>query len=202
MRFRNPLSRGFPLLLLPLLFSSCANTTYIPYKGGARTIGKGASLHKVQGVDFWTDGLPPRPYKIVGVIHDSRSGLRRDTLQNDLAKVAKRMGADAILEYHDYSLQMGGATAAAGTAAGNMIWIGSLTAMTGPGMLIAGPAVIALGAAQGGVSRWWAAKYLPEQPKAAAARSKSPPSAASKPTAHPAAPQPPPVQAVISASRP
>lgn len=161
------------LLLVPLLLSSCATTTYIPYKGGARTIGKGASLHKVKGIDFWTDGLPPRPYRIVGVIHDSRSGLRKDTLQSDLATVAKKMGADAILEYHDYSLQMGGATAAAGAAAGNMIWVGSLVAATGPGMLIAGPAIIALGAAQGGTSRWWAAQYLPEEPKVPTAPSPS-----------------------------
>lgn len=182
MSFRNLIFPGLPLLLIPLLFSSCANTTYIPYKGGARTIGKGASLHKVKGVDFWTDGLPPRPYRIVGVIHDSRSGLAKGSLPNDLAKVAKKMGADAILEYHDYSLQMGGATAAAGAAAGNMIWIGSLTAMTGPGMLIAGPAIIALGSAQGGVSRWWAIKYLPKGPKAPDAGSQPRPSAAPRPT--------------------
>ncbi len=159
----------FPALLLPLFLISCANTTYVPYEKGARTVGKGGSLHKVDGIDFWTDGLPPRPYKIVGVIHDSRSGLRKDTLPQDLAKMTKKMGADAVLEYHDYSLQMGGATAAAGAAAGNMIWVGSLVAATGPGMLIAGPAIIALGAAQGGTSRWWVAKYLPEKPKVAAA---------------------------------
>jgi hypothetical protein len=159
---------SFASALLLLLLCSCAQTTYIPFDGGARTVGKGASLHKVKGIDFWTDGLPPRPYKIVGVIHDNRSGLRKGDLPQDIAKVAKKMGGDAILEYHDFTLQMGGATAAAGSAASNLIWVGSLTAMTGPGMLIAGPAIIALGAAQGGQSRWWVAKYLPEQPKAAA----------------------------------
>ncbi len=174
-------------LLLPFFFTACATTTYIPYKGGARTVGKGASLHRIKGIDFWTDGLPPRPYKIVGVIHDNRSGLRKSTLQDDLAKVAKKMGADAILEYHDYSLQMGGATAAAGAAAGNMIWVGSLVAATGPGLLVAGPAVIALGAAQGGTSRWWAAKYLPEEPKSTAAEPATPSSAAPKRPAAPAA---------------
>ncbi|VVM05807.1 hypothetical protein [Methylacidimicrobium tartarophylax] len=184
MNVRSLLHSG--VLLLPLFFCSCATTTYIPYKGGAKTVGKGASLHKVNGIDFWTDGLPPRPYKLVGVIHDSRSGLRKGDLPQDLAKVAKKMGADAILEYHDYALQMGGATAAAGAAAGNMIWVGSLMAATGPGMLIAGPAIIALGAAQGGVSRWWAAKYLPAEPKTTTARPKTPSAAASKQTAVPA----------------
>ncbi|WP_242529223.1 hypothetical protein [Methylacidimicrobium sp. B4] len=172
-------------LLLPLFFTACATTTYIPYQGGARTVGKGASLHRVKGIDFWTDGLPPRPYQIVGVIHDNRSGLRKSTLQDDLAKVAKKMGADAILEYHDYSLQMGGATAAAGAAAGNMIWVGSLVAATGPGLLVAGPAVIALGAAQGGTSRWWAAKYLPEKADDNTASSKTPSSATPQPTPGP-----------------
>ncbi|WP_018291275.1 hypothetical protein [Verrucomicrobium sp. 3C] len=202
MNVRSHLHPGF--LLLPLFFCSCANTTYIPYKGGARTVGKGASLHKINGIDFWTDGLPPRPYKLVGVIHDSRSGLRRDDLQQDLAKVAKKMGADAILEYHDYALQMGGATAAAGAAAGNMIWVGSLVAATGPGMLIAGPAIIALGAAQGGTSRWWAAKYLPAEPKTTIAGPKTPSSAASKQTAVPttAASQLPPGQPTPTAVAP
>ncbi|MDD4933263.1 MAG: hypothetical protein PHO89_07350 [Methylacidiphilaceae bacterium] len=165
----------FASALLVLLLCSCAQTTYIPFDGGARTVGKGASLHKVQGIDFWTDGLPPRPYKIVGVLHDNRSGLRKGDLPKDLAKVAKKMGGDAILEYHDFTLQMGGATAAAGSAASNLIWVGSITAVTGPGMLIAGPAIIALGAAQGGQSRWWVAKYLPEKPKAAATGQTQPP---------------------------
>ncbi|MDD4933265.1 MAG: hypothetical protein PHO89_07360 [Methylacidiphilaceae bacterium] len=176
-----------PLGLLPcfLLLAACANTTYIPVENGKKTVGKGAILRKVNGIDVWSDGEPPRPYKIVGVIHDRRSALRKGDLLKDVAKVAKKRKGDAVLEYQAYGAVSGGATAGAGALAGNTLMLGALA--SGPAVTFVGPVAAALTAAQGGASRWWVAKYLPEKPKAAAPEKKPRPSPLPRQASTPAA---------------
>ena len=158
-----------PLFLLPLLLflSSCAKTTYIPVENGKRTVGKGAILRNVNGIDIWSDGQPPRPYQIIGVIHDRRNGLRKGSLFHDLAKEAKKRKGDALLAYQAYGATAGGATAGAASAAQSTLMLGALA--SGPAVTFLGPVAAGVAATAGGASRWWVAKYLPENPKAAAA---------------------------------
>ncbi|VVM05809.1 hypothetical protein [Methylacidimicrobium tartarophylax] len=162
-------SIALPFFLLPLLLflTSCANTTYIPVENGKRTVGKGAILRNVNGIDIWSDGQPPRPYQIIGVIHDRRNGLRKGALFKDLAKEAKRRKADAILAYQAYGATAGGATAGAASAAQSTLMLGALA--SGPAITFLGPVAAGVAATAGGASRWWVAKYLPEKPKATAA---------------------------------
>ncbi|WP_020494247.1 hypothetical protein [Verrucomicrobium sp. 3C] len=183
-----------PLLFLPLLLflTSCANTTYIPVENGKRTVGKGAILHNVDGIDIWSDGQPPRPYQIIGVIHDRRNGLRKGALLQDLAKVAKKRKGDAILAYQAYGATAGGATAGAASAAQSTLMLGALA--SGPAVTFLGPVAAGVAATAGGASRWWVAKYLPQNPKATAAKRQPrpplPPHQASTPeTPHLSVPQ-------------
>ncbi len=159
-------SIGRPLCFLPLLvcLAACANTTYIPVENGTKTVGKGAVLRKVNGIDVWSDGQPPRPYQIVGVIHDRRSALRKGDLLKDVANAAKKMHGDAILTYQDYGATAGGVTSGAAAATQNALMLGALA--SGPAVTFVGPVAAVLSATQGGQSRWWVAKYLPEKPKA------------------------------------
>jgi hypothetical protein len=165
-----------PLLFLPLLLilTSCANTTYIPVENGKRTVGKGAILRKVDGIDIWSDGQPPHPYQIIGVIHDRRNGLRKGALLQDLAKAAKKRKGDAILEYQAYGTASGGATAGAASLTQSTLMLGALA--SGPAVTFVGPVAAAVAATTGGASRWWVAKYLPEKPKATAAKRQPRPS--------------------------
>lgn len=173
----------FPFLLL----AGCANTTYIPVENGTRTLGKGAVLRKVDGIDIWTDGQPPRPYKIVGVIHDRRSSLRKGDLLKDVAKSAKKMKGDAVLEYQAYGATSGGVTSGAGALAGNTLMLGALA--SGPAVTFIGPVAAALAATQGGQSRWWVAKYLSEHPKAVGIAGKTGSTSAAKQTTPPSSRQ-------------
>lgn len=153
------------LLISFALLTACAKTTYIPVENGTQTVGKGALLRKVNGIDIWSDGLPPRPYKIIGVVHDRRSALRKGDLLKDVANAAKKMNGDAILAYQAYGTTAGGVTSGAAAATQNALMLGALA--SGPAVTFAGPVAAVLSAAQGGQSRWWVAKYLPEKPKAA-----------------------------------
>ena len=151
------------LLILPwfAFLAGCAKTTFIPVENGTRTVGKGAILRNVNGIDFWSDGQPPRPYRIIGVIHDRRNALRKEDLLKDLARAAKRMQGDAVLEYQAYGALSGGATAGAASATQNALMLGALA--SGPAVTFVGPLAAAVAATQGGQSRWWVAKYLPEK---------------------------------------
>ncbi|WP_079200416.1 hypothetical protein [Candidatus Methylacidiphilum infernorum] len=154
----------WPLFLLGLFaFLGCSKTTYIPFEDGAKTVGKGGAIHKVNGIEVWTDGNPDRPYKIIGVIHDSRSGLRKGSIEKNAAKIAKKMGGDALLEYQTFGLTPGGVTGAIGGAAGNVMWIAAQYSSAAAGPIAMGAvAAAALASSGGGKSRWWVAKYLPE----------------------------------------
>ncbi|KIE58393.1 hypothetical protein A946_07875 [Methylacidiphilum kamchatkense Kam1] len=157
------LKKSLLFFLLLLGVWACSSTNYIPYEGGGRQKGKGASVQQINGIDVWYDGLPPRPYKIIGIIHDRRSGLRKSSLLKDITKKAKKMGADGLLEYQAYGVLPGGATAALGSAAGQAIWVAGAygaSAATGPGLFIAAPVLVGLSSATGGQSRWWVIKYL------------------------------------------
>jgi hypothetical protein len=85
-------------LLLCLLLCSCATPTFQPYYGNAVRHGTGGTMIAVNGMDVWTNGDPPRSYKILGVIEEEGGRhATTGTVEEDLVKVARTSGADALI---------------------------------------------------------------------------------------------------------
>jgi hypothetical protein len=65
--------------------------------------GTGGEKKVVDGVDFWSNGAPPRKFKLLGFVTDSRlkSGLigkmRMSGLESSIAREAKKAGGDAVI---------------------------------------------------------------------------------------------------------
>ena len=90
------------LLLLGSAIVSASD--FVSYEGkDAIQEGTGGEKKIVDGVDFWSNGAPPRKFKIIGYVTDSRlkSGLigmiRMSGLDSSIAKEAKKAGGDAVI---------------------------------------------------------------------------------------------------------
>lgn len=65
--------------------------------------GQGGAKKTVDGIDFWSNGAPPRKFKLLGFIDDRRqkTGLigmaRMSGLESSIAKQAKKVGGDAVI---------------------------------------------------------------------------------------------------------
>ena len=86
-------------LVLTFLGGGCS-TNYYTYSGSGIYEGRGGASKNVNGVDIWLVGTPPRKFRIIGYITDSRPGgaipmARRDA---DLAAAAKRNGDGLLLK--------------------------------------------------------------------------------------------------------
>ena len=100
---KNP--RVIPLFLVLALGSGAAIADdFVAYEG-KNTVqeGNGGEKKTVDGIDFWSNGAPPRKFKLLGFINDTRlkSGLigkwRMSGLESSIAKEAKRAGGDAVI---------------------------------------------------------------------------------------------------------
>lgn len=66
-------------------------------------VGEGGARKVINGIDFWTEGTPPKPYILIGYLLDTRheSGLygmmRMSSLESSIAKKAKQVGGDAVV---------------------------------------------------------------------------------------------------------
>jgi len=90
--------RFLALVILTSLCGGCS-TNYYTYSGSGIYEGKGGASKNINGIDIWLVGTPPRKFRIIGYITDSRPGgvipmARRDA---DLAAAAKRNGGDGLL---------------------------------------------------------------------------------------------------------
>jgi hypothetical protein len=87
--------------------------------------GEGGGKKVVEGVDFWSDGEPPRKYKLVGYITDRRlkSGLfgmaSMAGLEKDVALLAKKNGGDAVIQMGSETETTGSVGTAFGSRFGN-----------------------------------------------------------------------------------
>jgi hypothetical protein len=95
------ISLGATLLLA---CSSVLAADFVSYEGrDAVRQGNGGEKKTVDGVDFWSNGEPPKKYKIIGYITDSRfkSGLvgmiRMSGLDSSIAKETRKAGGDAVI---------------------------------------------------------------------------------------------------------
>lgn len=65
--------------------------------------GNGGEMHVVEGIEFWSNGEPPKKVKLIGFVTDDRhkSGLfgmmRMSGLEKDVALVAKKAGGEAVI---------------------------------------------------------------------------------------------------------
>lgn len=65
--------------------------------------GQGGTRKTIDGVDFWSNGAPPRKFMLLGYITDRRhktgiiGAISMGNLESDVAKVAKQAGGDAVI---------------------------------------------------------------------------------------------------------
>jgi hypothetical protein len=86
------------LVVLAVLCGGCS-TNYYSYSGSGIYEGTGGASKKVSGIDIWLVGTPPRKFRIIGYITDSRPGRGIAMAMRDanLAAEAKKNGGDGIL---------------------------------------------------------------------------------------------------------
>ncbi len=101
MKIRNLLVLA-ALLVAPDLVQAQEFTRY----HGKDTIqeGMGGEMQEIDGIEFWTHGMPPRRFQLLGYITDSRlkSGLigmaRMKGQARSVCQKAKEVGADAVVQ--------------------------------------------------------------------------------------------------------
>jgi len=90
------------LLLNAALLVGCASTEYQALESQAPITGQGvAGTRKVvDGVDIWTFGTPPRKYRVLGVINDTRGAgpVPMAGYYSGIAAKVKQYGGDAAIE--------------------------------------------------------------------------------------------------------
>ena len=80
------------------MFAAGCSTTFTEYRGQSIVEGKGGTVRKVDGIDFWENGDPDRKYQILGVIDDSRGdSIFVPGKDGAIAKVAREHGGDAVV---------------------------------------------------------------------------------------------------------
>jgi hypothetical protein len=121
------------LAFLPILVAGCS-TNYYTYSGSGIYEGRGGASTNVDGVDIWLVGTPPRKFKIIGYVTDSRPGgpIPMAMRDSDLAAAAKKNGGDAILLKADQADFLGTYSTANATAVTN----GNVTTAFGSGLSV------------------------------------------------------------------
>jgi hypothetical protein len=83
---------------------SASAPEFLSYEGkNAVHQGEGGEKKTVDGIDFWSNGAPPRRFKVLGSLTDRRhkTGLvgmvRMSGLDSDIAKAAKSAGGDGVI---------------------------------------------------------------------------------------------------------
>lgn len=81
---------------MALLLVGCTTTTYSEYRGENQFLGSGGTVKTVNGVEIWENGEPNRPYRIIGMIDDSRGGgMLTPSRYSAAVKLIKKHGGDA-----------------------------------------------------------------------------------------------------------
>ena len=93
----------FAAIFSSALISGCAlyaSTEFQPYETKVQSVdGQGGAKETVDGIDFWTDGEPPRKFKMLGVINDVRvaNPITMSGLKSAVALKAKEVGGNAVI---------------------------------------------------------------------------------------------------------
>jgi hypothetical protein len=96
------------LTLVFFLISGCSlvKTDYKSFEGSQSGIvqGKGGSKVIIDEMDIWDDGEPPRKFKLIGFIDDTReTGLLQISSRKNIVKKAHEVGGDAVIKLHTQS---------------------------------------------------------------------------------------------------
>jgi hypothetical protein len=117
------------MLLAATLALAACSTTYYTYSGSPVYTGQGGASKNVNGIDFWVIGTPPRKFRIIGYIEDSRKRglIENATRDPNVADKAKAAGGDAVIRTGDFEQYVGTVSSATGNAytTGNASFVGN-----------------------------------------------------------------------------
>jgi hypothetical protein len=96
-------------LVLVVVLAGCSTTQFSKYEGDSVRQGTGGTKTVVDGVDFWTNGTPPRKYQVLGIIKDQRLNKPLIMISRDgtLASEVKKQGGDALIILGESSQYLG-----------------------------------------------------------------------------------------------
>jgi hypothetical protein len=154
----------FLLLGFALALAACS-TDFYSYSGSPVLVGQGGASTNVSGIDLWIVGTPPRKYRVIGYITDSRPAgpLIMATRNGALAAKVRAAGGDGLIMSADYSQYVGTVTVA--NASGSAYTTGNATFWNGGGYFDATTNTNAFATATSVPmyrqnSRYWVIKYL------------------------------------------
>ena len=117
------------MLLGAALALSACSTTYYSYSGSRVYTGKGGASKNVNGIDFWVIGTPPRKFRVIGYIEDSRKRgiIEAATRDPNVADKAKAARGDAVIRTGDFEQYVATISTATGNAytTGNASFVGN-----------------------------------------------------------------------------
>lgn len=115
----NMFLRLFPLVFAAVISHGCASTDYQALESSAPITEQGvAGTRKVvDGIDIWTFGAPPRKYRVLGVINDTRGAgvLPMAGYYSGIAAKVKQYGGNAAIEMSSQRQYIGTASFANAT---------------------------------------------------------------------------------------
>jgi hypothetical protein len=118
----------FILLAAVVSLAGCA-TEYYTYSGSPVIQGHGGASKRVDGIDLWVIGTPPRKFQVIGYIEDSRPGgpIPMAARDGQLAAKVRAAGGDGLIMSSDASRYIGTFTTANASAytSGNVNFAGN-----------------------------------------------------------------------------
>jgi len=110
---------GHAVVAGAIWLTGCASTDYQPLESSAPITGQGiAGTRKVvDGVDIWTLGAPPKKYRVLGIIQDTRpdTPFQMSRYYHDIAAKVKQSGGDAAIKVSSQAQYTGTASFANAT---------------------------------------------------------------------------------------
>ncbi len=99
---------NFIALAIVVALAGCA-TEYYTYSGSPVIQGQGGASKRVGGVDLWVIGTPPRKFRVIGYLTDSRPGgpIPMAARDGQLAEKVRAAGGDGLIMNLDGSRYMG-----------------------------------------------------------------------------------------------
>lgn len=90
--------------LVALLLFGCATTDYRSYEGNAKQFeGTGGTKVTTDGIDFWSNGSPPRKFVMLGIVTSEIGAGYGDEymIRSAVSSKVKQAGGDAAIEMNN-----------------------------------------------------------------------------------------------------
>lgn len=109
-------------LVVCLPAPASAKITFAVYEGpNAERVGQGGTKMTEKGIDWWTAGQPPRRFKILGILSDSRTNkpFRGEAIGSKaIAKKVIELGGSAVLIWNQSEAAVGSVIVGSGNQYG------------------------------------------------------------------------------------